>query len=89
MEFHFWFRMVPTCLSNEDESTFLDERLIVLQANEMGFETGRQISDGLENVPAIFPEILTNVALLNILFQGTADLAITSLDSEFKLALGS
>ena len=40
-------------------------------------------------MPAIFPEILTNVALLNILFQGTADLAITSLGSEFKLALGS
>ena len=40
-------------------------------------------------MPAIFPEILTNVALLNILSQGMVDLAVTSLDSEFMIVLAS
>ncbi len=40
-------------------------------------------------VSTIFPEFLTNVALLAIFFHDTLDFSITSLGSELDFVLGS
>jgi hypothetical protein len=82
-------REAPASLSKELESIFADERLIVLHSNVAGFGIDNSILDASVKVPIILPAVLTKVALLATLSQGTSALVMTSLGSTLCFVLES